>query len=274
MELPVLDARAQGRARAGRGLHHRRQTRDRHALFRPRMGRAGRGGGIPRGRGERGHGIGPGDRGRDDGARRGAQDHLHRLHRGRQGADPAIGRHGEEGVDGTGRQRALHRFRRRRSGCRRRGGHRLEIPQLGPDLRLRQPHLRAGRGLRRLRREARGENAGAEGRRRPRGRRGAGPADRQGRRRQGRGASGRRQGQGRDGRAGRVAPPAGRHLLPADRPDRGHAGHGLRHRGDFRPARPRLPLRDGGAEAVEMANATVFGLASYVYTRDLGRAFR
>jgi succinate-semialdehyde dehydrogenase/glutarate-semialdehyde dehydrogenase len=27
-------------------------------------------------------------------------------------------------------------------------------------------------------------------------------------------------------------------------------------------------------EAVEMANATVFGLASYVYTRDLARAFR
>ena len=27
-------------------------------------------------------------------------------------------------------------------------------------------------------------------------------------------------------------------------------------------------------EAVEMANATVFGLACYAYTRDLGRAFR
>jgi hypothetical protein len=137
--FPVLDARAQGRARACRGLHHRRQTRDGHALFRPRLGRAGRGGGLPRGRGERRDGIGPGDRGRDDGARRGAQDHLHRLHRGGQGADPAIGRHGEEGVDGTGRQRALHRLRRRRSRCRGRGGHRLEIPQLGPDLCLRQP---------------------------------------------------------------------------------------------------------------------------------------
>ena len=48
---------------------------------------------------------------------------------------------------GTRRQRALHRVRRRRSrhGGRRR--YRLQIPQHGPDLRLRQSRFRAGRRL-------------------------------------------------------------------------------------------------------------------------------
>jgi succinate-semialdehyde dehydrogenase/glutarate-semialdehyde dehydrogenase len=42
------------------------------------------------------------------------QAHLHRLHRGRQAADPPVRRHREEAIDGTRRQRALHRVRRRR----------------------------------------------------------------------------------------------------------------------------------------------------------------
>ena len=58
------------------------------ALFRPRLGRALRGGRVFRGRGQRRDRLGARDRGRDDGQRGGSQDHLHRLHRGRQGADP------------------------------------------------------------------------------------------------------------------------------------------------------------------------------------------
>ncbi len=41
----------------------------------------------------------------------------------------------------------------------------------------------------------------------------------------------------------------------------------------FGPVAPILSFRDE-AEAVEMANDTRYGLAAYVYTRDLGRAFR
>ena len=40
-----------------------------------------------------------------------AQAELHRLDRGRQGADPPVGRSGAEGQYGTGRQRTLHRLR-------------------------------------------------------------------------------------------------------------------------------------------------------------------
>jgi succinate-semialdehyde dehydrogenase/glutarate-semialdehyde dehydrogenase len=56
-------------------------------------------------------------------------------------------RPGAEMQHGAGRQRALHRLRRRRSGCRRRGRDDVEVPQQRPDLRLRQPHLRAVRRL-------------------------------------------------------------------------------------------------------------------------------
>ena len=66
----------------------------------------------------------------------GQEDHLHRLDRGRQDADRAIGLHGEEGLDGTGRQRAVPGLRRRRS--RARGGRcrHGQIPQFRPDLRV------------------------------------------------------------------------------------------------------------------------------------------
>ena len=65
-----------------------------------------------------------------------------------------------------GRQRAVHRVRRCRPRCggRRRDGE--QVPQYRPDLRLRQPHPGAGRGLRRVRREAEGGGGGDEGRQR------------------------------------------------------------------------------------------------------------
>ena len=64
---------------------------------------------------------------------------------------------GQEALAGTGRQRALHRVRRRRHrfGRRRRDGQ--QVPQRRPDLRLRQPHLRAGRRVRPVRREVLGQ---------------------------------------------------------------------------------------------------------------------
>ena len=136
---------------------------------------------------------------------------LHRLDRGRQAADAAGRLDGEEGRARTRRQRALHRLRRCRS---RRGGRRrdrLEVPQHGPDLRLRQPHLRAGRHLRRLRLEARQQGDGAEGRQRRRGRRRPGPADHHGRGREGRAPHRRRGRAGRAGRRRRQAPCARPH---------------------------------------------------------------
>ena len=60
----------------------------------------------------------------------------------RQGADQI-----KKLEPGAGRQRALHRLRRRRPRCRGRRRDGLQVPQQRPDLRLRQPHLRAGRRL-------------------------------------------------------------------------------------------------------------------------------
>ena len=81
-----------------------------------------------------------------------AQARLHRLDRGRQAADGPVRGPGQEGLARARRQRAVHRLRRRRPRC---GGRRradLQVPQLGPDVHLGQPHPRAGRGLRRVRR--------------------------------------------------------------------------------------------------------------------------
>ena len=132
--------------------------------------------------------------------RRGAPPVVHRQHRGRPHPGAAVRADDQEAVPGTRRQRALHRLRRRRPRQRRRRRAGQQVPQRRPDLRLRQPHLRAGRRLRRLRRRSwprsaqaiqvgNGFEAGVH----------AGPADRRRGARQGREPRGRRRGQGRAG---------------------------------------------------------------------------
>ena len=174
------------------------------------------------------------------------------------------------------RQRAVHRLRRRRSRRGGRGRDRLEVPQHGPDLRLRQPHLRPGRGLRRLRREARRSGDEAEGRPRHRGRRRCR-------------ARSINHGRGREGRAATSPTPSAsgarvvvggkRHalggtLLRADGADRRHRrACSITREETFGPVAPLFRFKDE-AEAIELANATEFGLAAYFYARDIGRVWR
>ena len=47
----------------------------------------------------------------------------------------------------------------------------------------------------------------------------------------------------------------------------------LAHEETFGPVAPLFAF-DSEAQAVEMANATEFGLAAYFYSRDVGRVFR
>jgi succinate-semialdehyde dehydrogenase/glutarate-semialdehyde dehydrogenase len=84
-------------------------------------GAAVRGGRLPEGRRQHRHRFGWRDRRRDLRQPAGPQADLHRLDRNRQAADGEVRRDREEGVDGTRRQRAVHRLRRRRS---RQGGRR------------------------------------------------------------------------------------------------------------------------------------------------------
>ena len=90
--------------------------------------------------------IGAGGKGADDQSS-GAEVLFHRFDRDRQAIDGAMRVHREEGVAGIGRQCALHRVRRRRSRCRGQRRHRVEIPQHGTDLRLRQSLLGPGQRL-------------------------------------------------------------------------------------------------------------------------------
>ena len=96
-----------------------------------------------------------GDRRRDVREPDGAQALVHRLDRGRPPADAAGRADDQEDLARARRQRAVHRVRRRRPRRRGRGRDHLEVPQRGPDLRVREPPLRARQGLRRVRREAR-----------------------------------------------------------------------------------------------------------------------
>ena len=154
VELSGGDDHPQGRPGAGGGLHDGAEAGDRDPLFGAGAVRAGRARRGAEGRVLVRHRRRQGDRRRDDLEPDRAQADLHRLDRDRQIADGAVRRDGEEDLAGTGRQRAVHRLRRRRSRCRGRGRDRLEIPQCRPDLRLRQPHPGAGRGLRRVHRSA------------------------------------------------------------------------------------------------------------------------
>ena len=79
---------------------------------------------------------------------------------------------------------------------------------------------------------------------RARGRRHAGPADRHGGGRKGRRAHRGCRGEGRAGHRRRRAARAGRPLLRADRPDRRDDRHAGRARGDVRPGRAAVPVRD------------------------------
>ena len=79
-----------------------------------------------------------------------SQARVHGLDRDREAADGAVRGRAQEGLARARRQRAVHRLRRRRP---RRGGRRrdrLQVPELRPDLHLREPHARPGRDLRRL----------------------------------------------------------------------------------------------------------------------------
>ena len=114
LELPGRPAQPQDRAGAGRRLHGREPAgRSDAADLDPDVRVPGRRRIAARGRQ-------PGDRPVAADRRRvlrapgGAQDQLHRLDRGRQGADPALGRPGQAAEPRAGRPRPADRLPRRR----------------------------------------------------------------------------------------------------------------------------------------------------------------
>ena len=156
LELPGRDDDAQARPGPRGGLHDDRQARLGDAADGAR-GRALHGGGRRARRRRQRHHLAPhrrrGERAVQRSAR--AQDLVHRLDRGRQGAHPRLRRPGQAPLARARRPRAVRRLRGRRHRGRRQGRDGLEVPQRRPDLRVRQPHLRAAQHPRRVRREAR-----------------------------------------------------------------------------------------------------------------------
>jgi len=90
---------------------------------------------------------------------------------------------------------------------------------------------------------------------------------------EGRGVHRRRGEEGCEGRERRQVLCAGR-LLRADRSDRCDDRHGHHKGGEtFGPVATLYRFKTD-AEAIKMANDTEFGLASYFYSRDIGRIWR
>ncbi len=154
LEFSERHDHAQMRAGARCRLHGRGQARELHALFRPGAGRARGARRHPQGRLQRRHRRRQGGRRRADQQRYCAQAVVHRLDRGRQDPAQAVRRHGQEGQHGARWPCASDHLRRRRHRRRGQGRDRVQVPQLRPDLRLHQPDLRAGAGLRRVRRRS------------------------------------------------------------------------------------------------------------------------
>ena len=97
-----------------------------------------------------------------------------------------VRRPGEEDLARAGRQRAVHRLRRRRPREAVAAALDLQVPQLRPDVHLGQPDARPGRDLRRLPRRVHRRRVAARGRRRLHRRRQRRPADRRAGDREGR----------------------------------------------------------------------------------------
>ena len=258
VELPQRHDYAKGGPGIGGRMHGRGPSCFRHALLGIGARRTRHPCRYPARRLQRDHRPVPGDGRRTDRQSHCPQAVVHRIHRGRQAAPRTMRGHGEEGLHGVGRQCPVHRLRRRGRGRRCRGRHRLQVPQRGPDLRLREPLPGARRHLRGVRDQARGRQRGIARRPRFHGRRGTGTADRHGGGGEGRRPHPRcRRSRCQRGR-GRQAPHPGWHVLRADRVDRRHphdegrpgrdlravgAAVQVRRRGRRHPARQRHRVR-------------------------------
>ncbi len=149
----------------------------------------------------------------------------------------------------------------------------FEVPQRRADLRVRQPHLRAGLGLRRIRGEVGREGEEIQG----------GPwhgrgrdhraAHRQAGTGEGRGARGRRNKQGCQGGDGWQAPLAGQPFLRYTLLTEVTPEMKVSREETFGPVAPLYRFKKDD-DAVKLANNTEFGLAAYFYARDVGRVFR
>src|SRR3954471_6991262 len=246
VEFPERGDHAHGRPGARLGLPGGDQARRPDALLGARDGRARRARRHPEGRAQHHYGRLEGDRRRAVRQPEGAQALLHRLHRDRARPHAPVRGNHQEALARARRQRALHRLRRRRPRRSGRGRARLEIPQRGPDLRLREPPVCAGRRVRRVRREAHGEGERLQGRRRNRARRGDRAADRRAGAEESRGARGGRGRQRRQDHPGWKEARAWRPLLPTDRADQRDAANARIPRGDLRSGGAADPLQDRG----------------------------